>query len=160
MVFNKIQLKGVNLTLKTDLVLLNLRSVKGSYPCALESLSGENFPQPLPMECLQQRQPYPHCCWQKVTLRVPGTAIHSGIELGNSAAATVGVSLLHSLRQAPHMGLWVALLQVRPLPELFQGLWEGQCFRRVCQQYIFKCIIWNLIFDYFFWDKVSQYSLS
>lgn len=36
---------------------------------------------------------------------VPGTDIHLGIELGNSAAATVGVSLLHNPRQAPQMGL-------------------------------------------------------
>lgn len=70
-----------------------------------ETSSRESFLQPCLYAVSAGEGAVPALLWWKATPRTLGTVIYLEIGLGNSAAATARVTLLHSPRQALKMGL-------------------------------------------------------
>lgn len=78
--------------MKIDLILLSLRGKKGKLSL------GRAFCSPAHAVSAGEGT-VPALLWWKATLRVPGTAIYLETGLGNSAAATARVTVLHGLRR-------------------------------------------------------------
>lgn len=102
----------------------------------------------------------PALLWWKATLRGAGSAIYLEIGFGNSDAAQPAAS---PVTDRPHTrASWGAPGRAAhwalAMAQDFVGLWEGSVYT-VFQQYIFRCKIWNLIFD-FLRQGLVWYSLS